>query len=176
SAPEGWQGGMGLHYHVGPGPARARLRVKMQRGALAYHPIWNTFAIIRGSTYPDEWVVVGAHRDAWAPGAADNVSGTVSVLESARAFAELARDGIRPARTLLFVTWDAEEWGLMGSTEWVEEQEDSVRTHVVAYINEDDVASGLRFAGAGSPSIKPFLREVTRAVPDPRGVGTIYDA
>ena len=175
-APDGWQGGLPLHYHVGPGPARARLRVRTQRGARAFHPIWNTFAIIRGSTHPDEWVMVGAHRDAWSPGAADNVSGTVTVLETARAFAELARQGIRPARTLVFVTWDAEEWGLIGSTEWVEEQEDSVRAHIVAYINEDDVASGLRFAGAGSPSIKPFLREVTRSVPDPGGVGTIYDS
>ena len=174
-APEGWQGGLPLHYHVGPGPARLRLRVRTQQGVRALHPIWNTFAMIRGSTYPDEWIVVGAHRDAWSPGAADNVSGTVTVLESARAFANLAREGIRPARTLLFVTWDAEEWGLIGSTEWVEEEEDSVRAHVVAYINEDDVASGLRFAGAGSPSVKPFIREVTRAVPDPGGASTVYD-
>jgi N-acetylated-alpha-linked acidic dipeptidase len=174
-APEGWQGGLPLHYHVGPGPVRARLRLRMQHGARALHPIWNTFAKIRGSTYPDEWIVIGAHRDAWSPGAADNVSGTVTVLEAARAFGDLARDGIRPARTLLFVTWDAEEWGLMGSTEWVEEHEDSVRAHVVAYINEDDVTNGLRFAGAGSPSIKPFIREVTRAVPDPAGPGTVYD-
>jgi N-acetylated-alpha-linked acidic dipeptidase len=175
-APEGWQGGLPLHYHVGPGPARVRLQVRRQHGDRAFHPIWNTFAIIRGSTYPDEWVMVGAHRDAWSPGAADNVSGVVTILETARAFADLAREGIRPARTLLFVTWDAEEWGLMGSTEWVEEQEDSLRAHVVAYINEDDVTSGLRFAGSGSPSIKPFIREVTRAVGDPTGWGTVYDA
>lgn len=176
SAPEGWQGGLPLHYHVGPGPARVRLRVRSQRGARALHPIWNTFGMIRGSTYPNEWIVVGAHRDAWSPGAADNASGTVTVLETARAMAELAREGIRPARSLLFVTWDAEEWGLMGSTEWVEEQEDSVQAHVVAYINEDDVTSGLRFAGAASPSLKPFIREVTRAVPDPEGLGSVYDA
>jgi N-acetylated-alpha-linked acidic dipeptidase len=174
-APEGWQGGLPLHYHVGPGPARVRLQVRMQHGVRALHPIWNTFAMIRGSTYPDEWIMVGAHRDAWSPGAADNVSGTVTVLETARAFAELAREGIRPARTLLFATWDAEEWGLIGSTEWVEEQEDSVRAHVVAYINEDDVTNGLRFAGAGTPSLKPFIREVTRAVADPTGWGSVYD-
>ena len=176
SAPEGWQGGLPLHYHVGPGPVRVRLQVRTQRGARALHPIWNTFGMIRGSTYPDEWIVVGAHRDAWGPGAADNVSGTVVVLEAARALAQLAREGSPPARSLLFVTWDAEEWGLMGSTEWVEEQEDSVQKHVVAYINEDDVTSGASFAGAASPSLKPFVREVTRAVPDPRGVGTVYDA
>jgi N-acetylated-alpha-linked acidic dipeptidase len=176
AAPDGWQGGLPLRYHIGPGPARVRLRVRTEDGINAFHPIWNTFAIIPGSMYPDEWVVVGAHRDAWSPGAADNVSGTVTVLETARAFATLAREGIRPARTLLFVTWDAEEWGLMGSTEWVEEQEDSVSRHVVVYINEDDVTSGLRFAGAASPSIKPFIREVTRAVQNPGGPGTIYDS
>jgi N-acetylated-alpha-linked acidic dipeptidase len=176
SAPEGWQGGLPMHYHLGPGPVRVRLTVKTERGGRALHPVWNTFARIPGAIHPDEWVVVGAHRDAWSPGAADNVSGTVTVLETARAFADLARAGIPPARTLLFVTWDAEEWGLIGSTEWVEELEDSVRSHVVAYLNEDDVASGIRFAGSASPSLKPLIRDVTRAVADPDGRGTVYDA
>ncbi|HUC41832.1 MAG TPA: M28 family peptidase, partial [Gemmatimonadales bacterium] len=136
SVPQSWQGGLPFHYHVGPGPARARMKVKTERGARAFHKIWNTVGMIRGTRWPDEWVVVGGHRDAWGPGARDNVSGTVSVLESAHAFATLARDGQRPARTVVFVTWDAEEWGLIGSTEWVEELEDTVRAHVVAYINE----------------------------------------
>jgi N-acetylated-alpha-linked acidic dipeptidase len=173
--PKGWQGGLPFHYHFGPGPARLRLKVKTEHGARALHPIWNTFAMILGTTYPDEWIVVGAHRDAWSAGAADNVSGVVTVLETARAFAKLAREGVRPARTVLFATWDAEEWGLIGSTEWVEELEDSLRAHVVAYINEDDVASGMRFGGSGSPSLKPFLRNLTRGVPHPAGKGTVYD-
>ena len=176
AAPEGWQGGLPFQYRVGPGPARLRLKVRSERGAGALHPIWNTFGIIRGTTYPDEWVVVGAHRDAWSPGAGDNVSGTVTVLETARAFAALARAALRPARTVVFVTWDAEEWGLMGSTEWVEELEDSVNAHVVAYINEDDVASGTRFAAAASPSLKPLIRDLTHYVPEPGGHGTVYDA
>ena len=83
--------------------------MKTERGARAMHPIWDTFGMIRGARFPDEWVVVGAHRDAWTPGAADNISGTVTVLEAARAFAELARAGLRPARTVIFATWDAEE-------------------------------------------------------------------
>lgn len=174
--PDGWTGALPLRYRLGPGPARLRLQVRFERGDRALHPIWDTFAMIRGSVYPDEWIVVGAHSDAWSPGAADNVSGTVTVLETARAFAELAREGARPARSILFATWDAEEWGLMGSTEWVEELEDSLNTHVVAYINEDDVANGLRFGGTGSPSLKPFVREITRGVPDPGGNGTVYDA
>ncbi len=175
SVPQSWQGGLPFRYHVGPGPVRARLRVKTERGARAFHKIWNTIGMIRGETWPDEWVVVGGHRDSWSPGARDNVSGTVSVLESARAFAALARDGLKPARTLVFATWDAEEWGLIGSTEWVEELEDSLRAHVVAYINEDGTFSGPNFSGAGSPSLKPLFRAATRVVPDPTGPGTVYD-
>ena len=175
AVPQGWQGALPFHYHVGPGPVRARLKVKTERGARAFHKIWNTIGIVRGTKYPDEWVVVGGHRDAWGPGARDNVSGTVSVLESARAFATLAQGGLRPARTLLFATWDAEEWGLIGSTEWVEELEDSLRAHVVAYINEDGTFSGPDFGGSASPSLKPLIRDAARVVPDPTGPGSVYD-
>lgn len=175
SVPQTWQGALPFRYHVGPGPVRARLRVKTERGARAFHKIWNTIGIIRGTKYPDEWVVVGGHRDAWGPGARDNVSGTVSVLEAARAFATLAQAGARPARTILFATWDAEEWGLIGSTEWVEELEDSLRAHAVAYINEDGTFSGPVFNGAGSPSLKPLIRDAARVVPDPTGPGSVYD-
>jgi N-acetylated-alpha-linked acidic dipeptidase len=175
SVPQSWQGALPFHYHVGPGPVRARLRVKTERGDRAFHKIWNTMGMIRGERWPDEWVVVGAHRDAWGPGARDNVSGTVSVLETARTFATLAREGQKPARTLVFATWDAEEWGLIGSTEWVEELEDSLRAHVVAYINEDGTFSGPNFGGGGSPSLKPLFRAATRVVPDPVGPGTVYD-
>jgi len=168
-----WQGGLPFRYHTGPGPVRARLHVKTERGARAMHPIWDTFAMVRGARFPDEWVVIGAHRDAWSPGAADNISGTVTVLEAARAFAELARAGMRPARTVIFATWDAEEWGLIGSTEWVEEMADSLAGHAVAYLNADDVTQGPRFAGSGSPSLKPLIRDVTDLVPDPSGRGSV---
>jgi len=175
SVPQAWQGALPFRYHAGPGPMRARLDVKTERGARAMHPIWDTFGMIRGARFPDEWIVVGGHRDAWSPGAADNISGTVTVLEVARAFATLAQQGIRPARTLVFATWDAEEWGLIGSTEWVEEMEDTLRARVVAYINEDDITSGMQFGGSGSPSLKPLIRGATRAVPDPAGSGSVYD-
>jgi len=176
SAPTSWQGGLPFHYHVGPGPAHVRLRVVTERGAQALHDIWDTFGMVRGAVFPDQWVILGGHRDAWCPGAADNVSGAVTVLEVARAFAALARQGLHPARSVLFATWDAEEWALIGSTEWVEELEDSVRARTVAYINEDDVTNGPRFEGAASPSLKPLLRDATRGIPDPSGSGSIYDA
>ncbi len=177
SVPQTWEGALPFRYHVGPGPVRARLRVKTERGTRGggFHKIWNTVGMIRGARWPDEWVVVGGHRDAWGPGARDNVSGTVTVLETARAFATLAHQGLPPARTLVFCTWDAEEWGLIGSTEWVEELEDSLRAHVVAYINEDGTFSGPTFSGAGSPSLKPLFRSASQVVPDPVGPGTVYD-
>jgi len=175
SVPQSWQGALPFRYHVGPGAVRARLHVKTERGERAFHKIWNTIGVIRGEKWPNEWVVVGGHRDAWSPGARDNVSGTVSVLEAARAFATLARDGRKPARTVVFATWDAEEWGLIGSTEWVEEMEDSLKSNVVAYINEDGTFSGTSFSGAGSPSLKPLFQSAAKAVPDPVGPGSVYD-
>src|SRR5207245_7125471 len=105
-------------------------------GVRAMHPNWDTFGMGRGARYPDEWIIVGAHRDAWGPGARDNISGTVTVLEAARAFAGLARQGLRPARTVIFATWDGEEWGLTGSTEWGGAIEGSVPAHAVADVNE----------------------------------------
>jgi N-acetylated-alpha-linked acidic dipeptidase len=175
AVPAGWQGGLPFHYHVGPGPVLAHVRVRREHGARALHPIWDTFGMLRGTTYPDEWVVVGGHRDAWTPGAADDLSGTVTVMQAARAFAQLARRGVRPARTVVFATWDAEEWGLIGSTEYVEEMADSLRTRVVAYVNEDDMTQGTAFGGGGSPSLKRLIREAAQVVPDPTGPGSVYD-
>src|SRR3989449_9231732 len=102
-----WQGALPFRYHGGRCAVRARLRVQTERGARALHPIWDTFGMVRGARYPDEWIVVGAHRDAWGPGARDNISGTVTVLEAARAFAAVGRQGVRPARTVIFASWDA---------------------------------------------------------------------
>lgn len=176
SVPQGWQGGLPFRYHLGPGPVQAHLRLRVEQGNRAMHPIWDTFGMIRGAVYPEQWIVMGAHRDAWGPGADDNISGTVTVLAAARAFATLARRGIRPARTIIFATWDAEEWGDVGSTEWVEQMADSLGAHAVAYLNEDAMATGTTFGGAGSPSLKPLIRAATRAVPALVGPGTLYDS
>lgn len=176
SVPQSWQGGLPFRYHVGPGPAQVHLVLRVEQGAHAMHPIWDTFGMIRGATYPDQWIVMGAHRDAWGPGADDNITGTTTVLATARAFAELAKKGIRPARTIIFATWDAEEWGDVGSTEWVEQMADSLQQHAVAYINEDAMATGTNFGGAGSPSLKPLIRASTRVVPALTGPGTLYDS
>jgi N-acetylated-alpha-linked acidic dipeptidase len=173
--PRGWQGGLAFRYHVGPGPVRARVKVWSDSATAAYKPIWDTFGIIRGSEFPDEVIIVGGHRDAWSPGAVDNVSGTVSVVESARAIAEQMKSGWRPRRTLLFATWDAEEWGLVGSTEYVEDDSLRLMRGGVAYLNQDVSASGPGFGGGGSPTLRGVLRDVTRGIPDPSGEGSVYD-
>ena len=172
--PRDWQGGLPFRYHVGPGPVVARVHVATdaETGG-GWKEIHNTLGVLRGTDFPDEVVVIGAHRDAWGPGAADNVSGTVSVLESARA---ITASGIRPRRTLVFATWDAEEWGLLGSTEHVEQDSARLWTGGVAYLNQDASALGPSFGGGGSPSLRQALRDVARIVPDPSGNGTVYEA
>jgi N-acetylated-alpha-linked acidic dipeptidase len=172
--PRGWQGGLPFHYHIGPGPVSAHLAVKDDRATHAMKPIFDTFGYVRGTDFPDELVIVGGHRDGWGPGTADNVSGTVSVLEAARAVAEEMKAGMRPKRTIVFATWDAEEWGLLGSTEYVEDDSLRLMRNAVAYFNQDVAAQGPRFSGGGSPSLRPALRDIARLVPDPNGRGSVY--
>lgn len=173
--PNSWQGGLPFRYHVGPGPVQARVQVRDDRATRGYKTIWNTYGIVRGTQFPDEVVIVGGHRDAWGPGAADNVSGSVSVLEAARAIAEQVKQGNRPKRTIIFATWDAEEWGLLGSTEYVEDDSLRLARGGVAYLNQDVAASGPRFSGGGSPSLRATMRDVARLVPDPNGKGSVYN-
>jgi len=175
SIPQPWQGGLPFRYHVGPGPVQARMAVTTDALTNPFKEIWDTFGIVRGSEFPDEIVMIGGHRDAWGPGAADNVSGTVSVLEAARAISEQVKAGKRPKRTIVFATWDAEEWGLIGSTEYVEEDSLRLSRSAVAYLNQDDVAQGLNFNAGGSPSLRGLLRDVAKEIPDPSHQGSVYD-
>jgi N-acetylated-alpha-linked acidic dipeptidase len=172
--PQSWQGGLSFRYHVGPGPVRARVEVRDDRATQGYKKIYDTFGVVRGSEFPDEMVIVGGHRDGWGPGTADNVSGTVSVLEAARAVAEQLKAGHRPRRTIVFATWDAEEWGLIGSSEYVEDDSLRLLKNAAAYLNQDVAAQGVQFGGGGSPSLRPALRSVADEVPDPSGNGSVY--
>jgi N-acetylated-alpha-linked acidic dipeptidase len=175
SIPQSWQGGLAFRYHIGPGPVRARVMVKSDTATAAIKPIWNTYGVIRGTEFPDELVVIGAHRDSWSPGAQDNVSGTVSVVEAARAIAAQMRAGWRPRRTMIFATWDAEEWGLIGSSEYVEDDSLRLTRGAVAYLNQDSPNGGAAFGGGGTPSLRGLLRDVVKTVPDPTGAGSVYD-
>jgi N-acetylated-alpha-linked acidic dipeptidase len=173
AVPQEWQGGLPFRYHLGPGPVVARVQVTDDAATAGWKEIHDTFGILRGSEFPDEIVMIGGHRDAWGPGAVDNVSGTVSVLEAARA---ITATGMRPRRTLVFATWDAEEWGLIGSTEYVEDDSARLYGGGVAYLNQDASALGPDFGGGGSPSLRAVLRDVARVVPDPSGQGSVYQA
>ena len=169
-SPREWQGALPFTYHVGPGPARVRLRLKQD---YAYRTIWNVIGKIPGRELPQEWVVAGNHRDAWVYGAVDPNSGTASQLEAVHGLGVLLKSGWRPRRTIVIASWDAEEQGLIGSTEWVE-QHAAQLANAVAYFNLDSAVAGPSFGAASVPSLKQFVREVTKAVPSPRG-GMLYD-
>ncbi len=175
SAPRAWQGALPFYYRTGPGPVRAGLTTEPERGREALHPIHNTIGVLPGSELPDEWVILGAHRDAWGPGALDNVSGTAAVIAAAHAFAAAAREGRRPRRTIVFATWDAEEWGLVGSTEWVESHADQVGGAAVAYLNQDSPVSGPNFYASSTPELKLLIRSAAAAVESPDGGGSVLE-
>jgi N-acetylated-alpha-linked acidic dipeptidase len=165
SAPKAWQGGMPIPYRTGPGPARVRLRVKLDD---AIRPVWTVTGTIRGREHPDEMIIVGNHRDAWIYGGVDPSSGSAALVELARTLGQLTREGWRPKRTIVFASWDAEEFTLTSSTEWGEEHREKLRAGAVAYLNVDSAASGSHFTASAVPSLNGLISEVTEAVRDPR--------
>jgi N-acetylated-alpha-linked acidic dipeptidase len=169
--PQGWQGALPFRYHLG-GAGGVRVHLVSQQD-YQRRVIWDVIGKIKGAEFPDEWVISGNHRDAWVFGAVDPNSGTAAMLEAVHGIGALLREGWRPRRTMIFCSWDAEEEGLIGSTEWVEQQGQAL-SHAVAYFNTDVGVSGPDFTAAAVPSLKQFLREVTQAVPSPLG-GTVYE-
>jgi N-acetylated-alpha-linked acidic dipeptidase len=170
-APAEWRGGLPTPYHLGPGPARVRLKLEFDWQLV---PAYNVIATMTGSEFPDQWIVRGNHHDAWVAGATDPVSGMVAVMEEARAIAELTRTGWTPRRTLVFAGWDAEEPGLLGSTEWVEDHAGTLSAKVVAYVNSDSNARGF-FSAGGSHSLERLVNEIARDVPEPKTRGSVAD-
>ena len=164
-APEAWRGSLPTTYHLGAGPAKVRLKVEFD---WQNRPLYNVIARMPGSEFPDEWIVYGNHHDAWVNGAADPTSGNVVLMETARTLAELVKTGWRPKRTIVFASWDGEEWGLLGSTEWAEKHKAALDAKAVAYINSDATGRGWLSAG-GSHSLQAFVNELARDVADPRG-------
>jgi N-acetylated-alpha-linked acidic dipeptidase len=172
-APESWRGGLPVTYHVGPGPAKVHLKLAFD---WQVRPLYNVIVSIPGSEFPDEWIIAGNHHDAWVNGASDPTSGNVALMETARGLAALLDTGWRPRRTLILASWDGEEFGLMGSTEWAEKHEDELRRKAVAYINSDSTGKGW-LSMSGSHSLQAFINDVARDVDDPRGSGTsVLDA
>ena len=171
ASPREWQGALPFTYHVGPGPAKVRMHLKQD---YQFRSIWDVIGKIPGGISPEEWVVAGNHRDAWVYGAVDPNSGTAAMLEAVHGIGELLKSGWKPKRTIVFASWDAEEEGLIGSTEWGEDNT-SALGNAAAYFNMDVAVSGKKFGASGVPSLKQFIRGIAQAVPSPQG-GTVYDA
>jgi N-acetylated-alpha-linked acidic dipeptidase len=170
-SPREWQGSLPFTYHVGPGPVRVKMHLKQD---YQFRTLWDVIGRVRGSEFPNEWVVAGNHRDAWVYGAVDPNSGTAAMLESVHGIGELLKTGWKPKRTMVFGSWDGEEEGLIGSTEWAEQHESELSS-ASAYFNMDVGVSGPKFGASSVPSLKQFLRDVTKAVPGAKG-GTVYEA
>lgn len=164
NAPEGFQGALPLAYHVGPGEARVRMVVEND---YAIRPIWDVVTRIPGSETPERWVVCGNHRDAWVYGASDPNSGTAALLEMGRAFGVALQGGWKPRRSIVICSWDGEEYGLLGSTEWGEDGARTLPGKVVAYLNLDSAVRGRELGMAGVPSLRDFLTACARDVSDP---------
>jgi N-acetylated-alpha-linked acidic dipeptidase len=169
-SPRDWQGALPFTYHVGPGPVKVKLHLRQD---YQFRTIWDVIGRVPGTDFPTQLVVSGNHRDAWVYGAVDPNSGTAAMLEAVHGIGQLLKSGWKPKRTLIFGSWDGEEEGLVGSTEWGEQHEKEL-AHAVAYFNMDVAVSGPNFGANAVPSLKQFLRDVTQMVPSPKG-GTVYD-
>jgi N-acetylated-alpha-linked acidic dipeptidase len=169
--PRDWQGGLPLTYHLGPGGAQVHLKIAMD---YQQRSIYDVIARLHGED-DNEWVVLGNHHDAWVYGAVDPGSGTAVMLEAGRALGELAHSGWKPRRTIVICEWDGEEPGLVGSTEWVEDNLKELQNKAVAYINTDVGVAGPNFSASATPSFSEFMREATREVADPISGRTVYD-
>lgn len=163
-APAGWRGGLPLTYHIGPGPAKVHLKLEFD---WKLTPAFDVIATLEGSQFPDQWVLRGNHHDAWVHGANDPISGLVALLEEARVVGELAKQGNRPRRTIVYCAWDAEEPGLIGSTEWVEDHIAELQQKAVAYVNTDGNGRGFLSAG-GSHTLEALVSGVADDVTDPQ--------
>lgn len=163
-APTEWRGALPITYHIGPGPARVRVHLEFNWDL---KPALDVIARMPGSDLPDEWVMRGNHRDGWAMGAGDPISGHVAMMEEAKAIGELARTGWRPRRTIVFASWDGEEPGLLGSTEWAEDHAGELQDKLALYTNTDGSGRGFLSMG-GSHTLEKFMNEVAADVSDPQ--------
>ncbi|MBK7393534.1 MAG: M28 family metallopeptidase [Chloracidobacterium sp.] len=162
--PDAWRGALPVTYHFGGGTPTVRMKLEFN---WEMKTIYNVIAKMQGSERPDQWIIRGNHHDAWVNGASDPISGMVAEMEEARAIGELAKTGWKPKRTIVYCAWDAEEQGLIGSTEWVEANAEELRKKAAVYINTDSNGRGFLGIG-GSHTLEKFINEVGRDVPDPQ--------
>lgn len=173
SVPDDWQGGLPFTYHIeGNSDLKIRLNVNQPQG---FKRITNVIGTVQGSVYPDEWIILGSHFDAWGFGATDPNSGTAMLLTLAESLGEMVKNGYRPKRSIMIAHWDAEEFLLIGSTEWVEELRNDLMSNAVLYLNADMSVTGPNFGSSASPSLKSPIIDATKVVPHPDIDGTVYD-
>jgi len=170
-APHDWQGTLPITYHIGPGKATVHLKLEFNWDMV---PAYDVVAKIKGSEWPDEWVMRGNHHDAWVNGAGDPLSGQSAMLNEAKSLGDLLKTGWKPKRTIVYCSWDGEEPGLLGSTEFVEDHDKELQQKAVIYINSDGNGRGFLGAG-GSQALEPFMDEITQNVTDPQTNVSVYD-
>lgn len=170
-APRDWQGGLPITYHVGPGVATVHLKLEFNWDMVQAYDV---IAKIKGSEFPDEWVMRGNHHDAWVNGAGDPLSGQSAMLDEAKALGDLLKTGWKPKRTIVYCSWDGEEPGLIGSTEYVEDHDKELQQKAVVYINSDGNGRGF-YGGGGSQALEPFMDEITKTVTDPQTNVSVFD-
>jgi N-acetylated-alpha-linked acidic dipeptidase len=171
NVPEAWRGGLPITYKTGPGPARVHMRLAFD---WSVRPIVNVIGILRGSEQPDKIVMAGGHRDAWTFGGRDPISGAVSMLETARIIGAAAQRGSRPKRSIAVASWDAEEWGLIGSVEYGEEFGDVLQGNLIVYLNRESYTAGA-FGAGGVHSLQPFINELTHSVRMPDDQSSVWE-
>ena len=169
--PTAWRGGLPMTYHFGPGPATVHLKLAFNWDT---KPVLDVVAKMVGSVEPDVWIVRGNHYDGWVNGADDPISGQSALLEEARALGELAKEGWRPKRTLIYTAWDGEEPGLLGSTEWAETHAEELDKHAALYVNSDESNRGF-FNAAGSHVLERVVNNVAHDVTDPETKASVWD-
>jgi N-acetylated-alpha-linked acidic dipeptidase len=170
--PRDFQGGLPFAYHVGgTNDVKVRLKTDMDYKT---RTIWNVVARIDGNEEKDRWIILGNHRDAWVFGAVDPNSGTSAMLEVGHGLGQLLKQGWTPRRTIILCSWDAEEYGLIGSTEWAEDLAGELKDKAVAYLNLDAAVSGAHFGASSVPSLWKLMRAVTRDVKDPKTGKSVY--
>ena len=171
--PEAWQGGLPFTYRLeGGADLKVRLMVDQPKGIVRIEDVIGT---IEGSDFPDDWILLGCHYDAWEFGASDPNSGTAMLLTLSEVLGEMVKKGFKPKRTIKIAHWDAEEHGILGSTEWVEQYRSELSKNAVAYFNADGACSGLSFGGSSSPSLKSLMLNATKSVPYGDLKETIYE-